>query len=366
MAVNGESGTYGVSTSDTWRGNIVNLVNPASDVSQDALVIPTTVGRSVDERSDSKYLLRSVGVQGQLVPTAGPSALVTRLQTGDLKSRKFIIRKNHGSDKKSGNEKWRDDLEEKRRRKGHSLMWQHHASSNIDHPQGEISKQTYNPEGIPKRHWLEPSKKEIEAREKILLAAGTAGKLPPPSSAIAISTRLHTAEEKRLTTSALAKKFGSAGLGETQRLQTVSRARVFELPPPVRNPLQTPGTRATLSSRGGMAFWMDDMQALEVTDAPSSFPQKQEQQQVVVVADQEQETKTRKRREKIIKKTQPVKTFRDANALDFLERPPSTLPSLSKPPSSASLQSTCIDQRTVSTASSRNTTASRNASRTSR
>ena len=229
-------------------------------------------------------------------------------------------------------------------------MWQHHASITVDHPQGEISLQNYDPEGIPKRHWLEPSKKEIEAREKILIAAGTAGTLPPPASARAVASRLNTAEQRKLTTSALAKKFGSAGLGETQRLQTVSRARVFELPPPARNPLQTPGTRATLSSRGGMAFWMDDMQTLEVVDAPSSFPEQVEDAHIVPVVVEATPLENRMAssmqkkipRKKSIRSTKPPPSSPphspprqkdDGNALDFLERPPSTRPSSTRPAS---------------------------------
>ena len=255
----GESGTYGVASSDTWRGNLVNCVNPGAPSPQDAFVIRTTVGRSKDELSDNKSILRSVGVSGQLVPTAGSSSLVRALQKGDLKSSKIP----RGRIKGGGPPiKWRDELNEKRRRKGHSDMWQHHSQILLkkgQKQQGVISTGSYDPEGIPKRHWLEPSKLEKEARQKILEAAGTAGDFPPPSSAAVIAGRLSTAESRTLQTSELAKKFGSNGLGETQRLQNESRARVFELPPPVRNPLQTPGTRATLSSRGGMAFWMDDV-----------------------------------------------------------------------------------------------------------
>ena len=353
MAEHGDSGAYGVATSDTWRGNLVNLVNPASDTLKDSFVVPTTVGRSVDERADSKYLLRSVGVKGQLVPTAGSSTLVTRLQMGDLKSRKISINK-----KNKNKVKWRDDLTEDRRRKGHTDMWQHHAAMTVEYPQGEISLQTYNSEGIPKRHWLEPSKKEIEAREKVLLAASTAGKLPPPKSAVALATRLNTAEERTLSTSALAKRFGSAGLGETQRLQTVSRARVFELPPPVRNPLQTPGTRSTLDSRGGMAFWLTDndnmmnMQTLEVTDAPLSFPQQEEPVGREGVNDVQHATKkkTATKNKKPKRKKSDQQLLKNANALDFLERPPSTrppstLPGISKP-------GTAVSRRTISTANS--------------
>jgi len=284
----GESGSYGVDVSDTWRGNLVNLVNPAGNTERDSLIMPTTIGRSRDEQSDSKYLIRSVGVDGSLVAAVGSTQIITRLQKGDLKSSK-IPRGNpfesgggggggSGSGSGSGGGaqvKWRDELDENRRRKGHADMWHHHDAKKKlkqNYNQGEISKGQYVPEGIPKRHWLEPSAKEKIARAEILKAANTAADGPPPSSAALLGARRSMAESQKLSTSALAKKFGSAGLMETERLQMESRARVFELPPPVRNPLQTPGTRATLSSRGGMAFWMDNMQTLEVDENTTSFP----------------------------------------------------------------------------------------------
>jgi len=329
----GESGTFGVAMSDTWRGNLVNLVNPnVHSSSQDALIGRTTVGRSRDERSDNKYLLRSVGVSGQLVPTAGSSSLILKLQKGDLKSSNIP----RGRIKGGGPEvKWRDELEEQRRRKGHADMWHHHASKMINQvPQGEISTSPYDPEGIPKRHWLEPSRAEREARAKILEAAGTAGDMPPPTSAAVIATKLNTAESRRLSTSTLAKKFGSAGLGETQRLQNVSRARVFELPPPVRNPLQTPGTRSTLGSRGGMAFWMDDMPTLEVDIKAGSFPDASTLSSVEGGKSTSNAQKRKSFGGKQQERKQPATNLEDqpgSNALDFLERPPSTSTTSSLP-----------------------------------
>ena len=106
-----------------------------------------------------------------------------------------------------------------------------------------------------------------------------------------------------------------------------------------------------------MAFWLTDndnmmnMQTLEVTDVPLSFPQ-QEEPVGREGANNVQQTKKKpaNKNKKLRRKKSDQQVLKNANALDFLERPPSTrppstLPGISKP-------GPAVSRRSISTANS--------------
>ena len=270
---NGTTGTYGDPLDDTWRGN---LLRPGMQIPmhgavlgeqrKESLVIPTTVGRSKDERAQP--LVRSVAVAGSKIGATGGAQLLRRLMPNDLR----------GGTK--SNTKWRDDLSIGRRRGGHSEMWHKHLGhtpSSSSSPQALVMGSSRHGirgdggrapwQGLPIRHWMEPHRSETRKRNEMLAAAGVLAEGAPPKSSAKLSRRDGTEKSRAASAAKLATQFGSKQ-AEKDRIVQKSREYVRGLPPPTRDPLSTPGVRDLStpgSSRGGMAFWMD-MPALEMND----------------------------------------------------------------------------------------------------
>ena len=236
----GVSGTYGDPLDDTWRGNLLRpgIQIPmhgavASSERKESLVIPTTVGRSEDERAQP--LLRSVAVRGGKVGATGGAQLLRRLLPGDL---------HRGT---QSNTTWNADLGVQRRRGGHEEMWHKHLghSPNLNiSPQARILGNVVGGQrgdggrapwqGLPVRHWMEPRRSEVKTHNDMLEAADVIAEGAPAESTLKIANRRSSTEQSRVESATrLAYKFGSKQ-AEKDRILHKSREFVLGLPAPER------------------------------------------------------------------------------------------------------------------------------------